>query len=106
MVTALSPGLGATGEYQLAADGIFPPILLVEAMAQVGGIASGRRDGKLGVLAALRQVRLPAELPPGGRVTVTSTIVRSYGSMLLVAGEASLDGEPVASATLTLALEQ
>nr|WP_284694678.1 hypothetical protein [Geomonas sp. Red32] len=90
----------------MADDVIFPPILLVEAMAQVGGIASGQRGGKPGVLAARRQVRLPAGLRPGGRLTVTATIVRSYGTMVLVAGEASLDGEPVASATLTLALEE
>ena len=45
-ITALEPGVSATALLQIASDcRTFPPVLLLEAMAQLGGIAAGQQEG-------------------------------------------------------------
>lgn len=101
---ALEAGVAATGVFAVAAGGYFPPLLLVEAMAQVGGMAAGQQQGEGGVLAALAQVELPAEVASGAVLTVRSHIVKTFGRLIQVQGEVRKEGEVIASATITLAI--
>ncbi|OGU08561.1 MAG: hydroxymyristoyl-ACP dehydratase [Geobacteraceae bacterium GWC2_58_44] len=101
-ILALEPGVAATGEFTVTAGGYFPPILLVEAMAQLGGIAAGAQEGEGGVLAAFERVVLPAEVRPKARFSVYSRIVRNFGRLIQVEGEVREDGKVIASAILTL----
>jgi 3-hydroxyacyl-[acyl-carrier-protein] dehydratase len=103
-VTALEQGVAATGEYAVSAEGYFPPLLLVEAMAQIGGIAAGQQEGEEGVLAALTRVQLPAGVLPKARLVVSSRVVKKFGRLIQVEGEVLQDGNSIASATLTLAI--
>jgi 3-hydroxyacyl-[acyl-carrier-protein] dehydratase len=104
-ITTLEPGVSASALVQVAADcQAFPPILLVEAMAQLGGIASGQQEGAGGTLAAFERVELPPEIKPGDRVSVEVRIVKGFGTFFLVEGKAAIGGEVVASAMLTLAI--
>lgn len=96
--------MAATGDLSVTAGGYFPPLLLVEAMAQLGGIASARQEVRGGVLAALKRVVLPAAVRPDARLTVSARIVGSFGRMVQVEGEVHEHGELLASATITLAL--
>ena len=104
-VVALESGVSATGTIGITAGSFAcPPILLVEAMAQLGGIAAGQEQGSMGILAALDRVELPASVPPGTGVMVTARIIRTFGTLFLVEGEAR-DGERLlARAELTLAV--
>jgi 3-hydroxyacyl-[acyl-carrier-protein] dehydratase len=101
---ALEPGVAATGEFAVTAGGYFPPLLLVEAMAQLGGIAAGQQGGEGGVLAALSRVELPAAVRPEARFSVCSRVVKTFGRLIQVEGEVREDGLVIACATLTLAI--
>ena len=84
--------------------GYFPPLLLVESMAQLGGVAAGQRKGEGGVLAALRQVELPESVDPGAKFTIYSRVVKRFAQLVLIEGEVQEAGRTVARATLTIGL--
>jgi 3-hydroxyacyl-[acyl-carrier-protein] dehydratase len=81
----------------------FPPVLLVESMAQLGGVAAGQVAGVGGVLAAVTRGQLPPDVPPG-KYTVSACIIKSFGTLHMVAGEVRRGEEIIAAATLTLAV--
>ncbi|KAF0219592.1 MAG: 3R-hydroxymyristoyl ACP [Geobacteraceae bacterium] len=104
-VLALEPGVSASGVKKITWEGVsFPPILLLEAMAQLAGIAAGQREGEGGVLAAIERGNLPAAVNPGDTVLIVVRIVKAFGRLFLVEGEARVEEATVASATLTLAI--
>ncbi|HTG81047.1 MAG TPA: hydroxymyristoyl-ACP dehydratase [Geobacteraceae bacterium] len=104
-LVALEPGVAATALLGITSDCKgFPPILLVEAMAQLGGIAAGQREGEGGTLAAINRAELPPAVNPGDQVTVEARISKGFGHLYLVEGKAVVGGEQVAQATLTLAV--
>lgn len=79
--------------------------MLIEAMAQTGGIAAGQEGATGGVLASIETGKLPAEVVAGARLLVTANIVKSFGSLHLVEGQVVDEEQKViASAMLTLAL--
>ena len=73
-------------------------------MAQLAGIAAGQREGEGGFLAAIEGGQLPASVSPGDTVLIVARIVKAFGRLFLVEGEAQVQGKKVASATLTLAI--
>ncbi len=102
---ALEPGVAATATLQITADSPgFPPVLLLEAMAQLGGIAAGQQEGEGGTLAAIERAELPPAVRAGERVILEARIVRGYGRLFLVEGKAQVGGEVIARGTLTLAV--
>lgn len=104
-VLAREPGCAATGMLAVSADTSgFPSILLLEAMAQLAGIAAGQEEGGEGILAAIDRAELPVSVPPGATVLVTARVVKSFGALFLVEGEARIGEEAVARATLTVAV--
>ncbi|HEY6874507.1 MAG TPA: hydroxymyristoyl-ACP dehydratase [Geobacteraceae bacterium] len=104
-IVALEPGVAATASLQVTADSPgFPPVLLLEAIAQLGGIAAGQQEGEGGILAAVERAELPPAVRAGDRVTVEARVVKGFGRLFLVEGEAAVGGEVVARATLTLAV--
>ncbi|WP_243373161.1 hydroxymyristoyl-ACP dehydratase [Geotalea sp. SG265] len=95
-------GVSASGELVVTTDsGPFPPVLLIESMAQVSGIAAGQEAGVGGILAAISHGKLPVAVAPGTYLA-QARIIKSFGTLHLVEGEVSWDGTVVASATLTL----
>ncbi len=104
-IITLEPGVSATALMQISSDcRAFPPVLLLEAMAQLGGIAAGQREGEGGILAALDRADLPPDIKPGDRVAVEVRIVKGFGKLFLVEGTAVIGGEVIAKAALTLAV--
>ena len=99
-------GVCATGEFTVPVGcGYFPPLLLVESMAQLGGVAAGQRQGEGGVLAALRQIELPESVAPATQFSICSRVVKKFGLLVLIEGEVREGGRMVARATLTIGLE-
>lgn len=104
-ISRLEPGVSAAAFLQVSAGcPFFPPILLIEAMAQLGGIAAGQQEGEGGILASFDRVQLPPEVRPGERIMVEANIIKGFGKLFLVEGRAVVGAERVASAQLTLAI--
>lgn len=80
----------------------YSSFLLVEAIAQLGGIASAREEGGGGVLAAIDRAEFQGRPMAGDILTIAVRIVKSFGPLHLVEGEVSADGKVVATATVTL----
>jgi 3-hydroxyacyl-[acyl-carrier-protein] dehydratase len=104
-VLSRDSGVCATGEFAVPAGcAYFPPLLLVESMAQLGGVAAGQRPGEGGVLAALARVELPAAVMSGAKLSICSRVVRVFGGLVLLEGEVREAGLVIARASITLAL--
>ncbi len=80
----------------------YPPMLLIESMAQMAGIVVVREKGEGGFLAAIDHAEFLVPVHAGDRVTITARIVKSFGRLYLCEGEAAVEGNCVARATLTL----
>jgi len=104
-VISREPGTGATGIKCITHEtGIFPQVFLVESMAQLGGIAAACSEGEGGFLAAIDRAEFFRGVRAGDRIVLTVQIVKSFGRLFLLEGEASVDGERIASAALTLGI--
>ena len=86
---------------------MFPSLLMVEAMAQAAAAFHGLRgqeDGaealESGVLASVDKVRVSARPRPGDRLTIKIARRKSFGPMVLLAGEVWVSHRLAASADI------
>jgi 3-hydroxyacyl-[acyl-carrier-protein] dehydratase len=102
-ILALEPGVSALAR-QLATGDVagYSRFFMVEAIAQLGGIAAARDEGGGGILAAIDQAEFHGAIAAGDMVTIGVRIVKSFGQLHLVEGEVSVDGRKLATATVTL----
>lgn len=116
-VTALSPGKSASGSYALTGSEpflaahfpgqpIMPAVLMVEAIAQVAGIAA-QTDPQTGPLpglrlAAVRSAKVFRAVGPGERMEITAEITGRLGGLIQAAGMVIVAGERCAEAQVTL----
>jgi beta-hydroxyacyl-ACP dehydratase FabZ len=78
---------------------IMPGVLIVEAMAQVGGIlllASSDNEGKLALFGGMDKVRFRKPVIPGDQLITEAVIERSRGDIGKVRVEGRVDGQVVA----------
>jgi 3-hydroxyacyl-[acyl-carrier-protein] dehydratase len=102
-VITRDPGTSAAGIKCVTNEpGGFPQFLLLESMAQLGGIAAATQKGEGGFLAAIDHAEFRREVRAGDCVIVTVRFVKSFGRLFLIEGEACVEGEQVATARLTL----
>ena len=90
-------------------DPIVPAIILVEMVAQVGGLAAGvpspgeePRPLQLRV-AAIGPFKFPAAAKPGARLEASARVAGSLGGLHKIDGAVTADGILVAAGSLTLA---
>lgn len=103
-VLSREPGAGATGIKCVTHEPcVYPQIFLIESMAQLGGIAAGQ-EGDGGFLASIDHAEFSRGIRAGDRILVSVRILKSFGRLLLLEGEASVDGEKIAGAVLTLGI--
>lgn len=114
-VTELEPGVRARGLKLVTANEavvtghfpgqpLFPGVLLLEALAQLGGMAwLGGEVRRGAVLAGVSGARFRRPVVPGDAVELEVRVVRALGATARVEGWARVDGEEAASAELTLA---
>lgn len=81
----------------------FPDVYLIEAMAQLGGVAVGN-EGEGGFLAAIDSARFYGSASPGDRLEVTVSVVKSFGRLHLMEGEVAGDGRTLARAGFMLGM--
>ena len=84
---------------------IVPAVVLVELLAQTGGIAAtsaGTAGAQLRV-AAFGGFKFPAAAGPGALLEADARVVGRMGPMIKIEGEVTADGQRVAAGSLTLA---
>jgi 3-hydroxyacyl-[acyl-carrier-protein] dehydratase len=86
---------------------ILPGVLIVEAMAQTGGIAfqlSFEKEGEeIPVLARVEEFRLKKSVIPGDQLIIEAEILHIFSGMAKVKVLARVEGEIVAEGMLVLA---
>lgn len=86
---------------------VMPGVLIMEAMAQVGGVAMLYPEeyrGKLAFFAGMDRVKFRKPVVPGDQLYMVAEIVKLRGSIGKVWAEAFVDGQIVAEAEFMFAL--
>ncbi len=86
---------------------IMPGVLIIEAMAQLGGILlsqSLEHTGKVAVLLSLDRVKFRRPVSPGDQLLLEADAVRVRGNIGQVACQARVGREPVAEASIRFML--
>lgn len=87
---------------------IFPGVLLIEAMAQVGAVAlltSPEDRGKLGLLAGVSDARFREPVLPGDTLLIRTDIEKRKGDIGKGHGRVTCEGRLVAEADILFALK-
>ncbi|MGO8669801.1 MAG: 3-hydroxyacyl-ACP dehydratase FabZ [Capsulimonadaceae bacterium] len=113
-ILELEPGIRAVGIKNVTANepffqghfpkrSIMPGVLLIEAMAQVGGImiqTLPEHRAKLALLASIESAKFRKPVTPGDTLTTETTLIRARGNNGTVRCEARVGGAIVAEANI------
>ena len=95
------------GEEGKWAKGIKCVTLIVEAMAQVGGVAllsMPENKGKLALFGGIKNARFRRQVTPGDVLEIECTLTKQKGPVGIGEAKATVDGQVAATAELTFAL--
>jgi 3-hydroxymyristoyl/3-hydroxydecanoyl-(acyl carrier protein) dehydratase len=85
-----------------------PGVLIIEAMAQTGGIlllnGMENPDGKLVYFMAMNNVKFRKPVVPGDQMTMQVEMISRRSKMATLIGKAFVDGTLVAEAEMTAAI--
>lgn len=119
-LVALEPGRSGAGRYRVRGDEAFlaghfpgdplmPGVLLVEAIAQLGGVVAQGDPQRPPLanlrLAAVRAAKILGAARPGEVLEIHAAVEGRSGGLVQVRGEVSRAGTPLAAATVVLAGE-
>src|SRR4030067_1837063 len=86
---------------------IMPGVLILEAMAQTGGLAFQssfeKEEEGIPVLARVEEFRLKRRVGPGDQLIIEAEVLHIFANLAKVKVLASVEGEPVAEGTFVLA---
>lgn len=86
---------------------VMPGVLLIEAMAQVGGVAIlalPENQGKLAFLGRVKDARFKRQVVPGDVVEMECVLTKRRGPIGVGTCKATVNGQEAASAELTFAI--
>ncbi|HCO62091.1 MAG TPA: 3-hydroxyacyl-[acyl-carrier-protein] dehydratase FabZ [Clostridiales bacterium] len=86
---------------------VMPGVLILEALAQVAGIAVlslPENQGKLGFFGGIKQARFRRQVTPGDVLELECTIIKQKGPVAVAEAKATVAGQVAVTAELTLAL--
>lgn len=117
----LNPGVSARAVWKLKGDEEFlrghfpgaplmPGVLMIEALAQLGGILIQTRPGEASLknmrLTAVRQIKILGSITPGQSLHLSGSLLGMLGTLGQVSGEIRDDaGEVILTGAVTLAGE-
>jgi 3-hydroxyacyl-[acyl-carrier-protein] dehydratase len=95
----------------LLGEPVMPGILVLEALAQTGGLAFHSQDEigggeRIPFLARIEEFRLRRKVIPGDRLILEAEVLRVFSNLAMVRVLAKVGGEPVADGKLILAKGQ
>jgi 3-hydroxyacyl-[acyl-carrier-protein] dehydratase len=82
---------------------VFPGVLIIEAMAQLGAILILKnfpKERRMAYFAGIEKARFKRLVVPGDKLEFTVEVIRNRGSFAVIQGKATVDGEMAAEATL------
>ena len=88
---------------------IMPGVLILEAMAQVGGVAMlypEEHRGKIALFGGMEHVKFKRPVVPGDQLVTKAEIVRVRGGFGILHCDGYVDGQIVASADFKFALKK
>ena len=86
---------------------VMPGVLIVEAMAQVGGVAllsMPENKGKLALFGGIKNARFKRQVVPGDVLELKCTLTKRKGPVGIGEAVATVDGEIAATAELIFAI--
>lgn len=86
---------------------VFPGVMIIEALAQLGGVLIMRRfpeDQRMAFFAGIDKAKFRHPVLPGDRLDLEITVLRDRGNFVITEGKAYVDGQLAASATLSSAM--
>ena len=86
---------------------IMPGVLIVESLAQAGGItvlSLPENKGKLAVFAYIKNAKFKRQVKPGDVLTLETTMTRTFGKVGIGTAVAKVGDEIAATAELTFAI--
>ena len=86
---------------------VMPGVLIVEALAQVGGVlmlSKNENRGKLAYLVSIDKARFRKTVVPGDQVRLEIKVLKLKSKIGIVRGTAIVDGEEVCDAEIMFAL--
>ncbi|MBN1517604.1 3-hydroxyacyl-ACP dehydratase FabZ [Candidatus Sumerlaeota bacterium] len=86
---------------------VMPGVLMVEAMAQLGGIVAKDEAGegekaKLGFFGGINNTRFKRPVTPGDQLRMEVTLLQARRGMVKLEGQATVDGELACKTEMTL----
>lgn len=85
---------------------VMPGVLIIEAMAQTGGVALGKKfqeEGRVPLLAGVEGARFRRMVTPGDQLRLEVDVLRIKNGVAKVQAQAKVDGQLVAEAELLFA---
>ena len=100
-IVVLEPGARGEGEVLVSCEQ-FSPLFLVEAMAQLAGVTVLGEGAGGGFLAAINHAEIRKNPEPGDVVGVSVKVIKGFGSLTMMEGEARIADFLIADASFTI----
>lgn len=81
-------------------DGILPAVYIIEALAQISGVASGKKGGS--VFAAINNLTFSGRANAGDILDIESILARNIGSLYIFSCKASVAAGTIAEGEIIL----